>query len=270
MLKRPQYIALGTVVLLTIVLLKLPSRASANLKLAISGLFLPLFGLAGSAEQLADSSSYVALSRDELIRQIGVLQQTNQLWQMRFMQAEEWRKENDRLRQQIGFARQHQWNMKPARVVARDPANWWRTIKIDRGSRDGIVTNAPVLSVQGLVGRVSEVGYAHSQVVLVGDPGCRVSVLIGDEKSREQGIIAPSSSSPSDDALVELSYLSRNARLAAGQTVVTSGQGGVFPPGIVVGQIAHFWPVGYGLYKEARVSLAVKMNTLEEVWVLMP
>ena len=160
--------------------------------------------------------------------------------------------------------------MKLARVVARDPANWWRTIKIDRGSRDGIVTNAPVLSVQGLVGRVSEVGYAQSQVVLVGDPDCRVSVLVADDKSREQGVIAPSSSSPSDDTLVELGFISRNSKLTAGQLVVTSGQGGIFPPGIVVGQIADFRTVGYGLYKEARVSLAVKMNALEEVWVKMP
>ena len=52
--------------------------------------------------------------------------------------------------------------------------------------------------------------------------------------------------------------------------VVTSGVGGIFPPGILVGQIADFRTVGYGLYREARVSLAVKMNSLEEVWVKAP
>jgi len=107
-------------------------------------------------------------------------------------------------------------------------------------------------------------------VVLVGDPDCRVAVLVGDEKSREQGVIAPASSSPLDNTLVELSYLSRNAKLAAGQSVVTSGLGGIFPKGIVVGQIADFRSVGYGLYKEALVRLAVKMTRLEEVFVMMP
>ena len=108
-----------------------------------------------------------------------------------------------------------------------------------------------------------------AQVVLVGDPDCRVAVLVGDEKNREQGVIAPASS-PLDNTLVELSYLSRHAKLAAGQSVVTSGLGGIFPKGIVVGQIADFRSVGYGLYKEALVRLAVKMNRLEEVWVMMP
>jgi rod shape-determining protein MreC len=184
------------------------------------------------------------------------------------MQGDEAVRENARLRDQLGIIRQYPWKPKPARVVARDPANWWKTLKIDRGSRDGIVTNAPVVTPEGLVGRVSEVGFAQSQVVLVGDPDCRVSVLVGDEKSREQGMIAPASSSPLDETLVELSYISRNSKLAPGQVVVTSGQGGVFPKGIVVGQIADFRSVGYGLYKEAMVRLAVKMNRLEEVWVL--
>ena len=57
----------------------------------------------------------------------------------------------------------------------RDPANWWRTVQIDLGSRDGIQTNQPVLTAEGLVGRVSSVSYVSSQVVLIGDPNCRVS-----------------------------------------------------------------------------------------------
>jgi rod shape-determining protein MreC len=270
MLKRPHYIALGVVVLLTLVLLKLPSRAATNFKLAIAGLFVPIFGTVGSAADLTEKSSYGLLSRGELIRQLELLRQTNQLWQIQLRLAEEWKRENDRLRQQLGMPRQYPRLMKLAHVVARDPANWWKTIKIDVGSRDGVRLNAPVLTPDGLVGRVSEVGYAQSQVVLVGDPDCRVSVLVGDEKSREQGMIAPASSSPLDETLVELSYLSRNSKLAPGQVVITSGQGGIFPKGVVVGQIADFRSVGYGLYKEGLVRLAVKMNRLEEVWVMMP
>jgi rod shape-determining protein MreC len=177
-------------------------------------------------------------------------------------------KENERLRAQFGIARQNPWNKKLARVVARDPANWWRTIQIDLGSRDGVLTNAPVFTAAGLVGRVSEVGFAQSQVSLLGDPACRVAVVVGDTK--EHGIIAPSSSSPLDDALVELNYLSRHSKLAAGQLVMTSGEGRIFPAGLIVGQVADVRAAGYGLFKEARVSLAVKMNTLEEVWVKMP
>lgn len=271
MLKRPHYIALGIVVLLTIVLLKLPTRAKANLKRAISGLFLPAYALVGSSEDLAVGSSYALLSRGELLQQLLDLQKTNQLWQIYNRQAEEWKRENDRLRDYLGLQRQYPWKLKPARVVGRDPANWWKSITIDRGSRDGVAVNAPVLTGEGLVGRVAETGLTQSRVVLVGDSDCRVSVLVGDEKNREQGMIAPVSSSPLDSALVELSYLSRNSKLAAGQPVVTAGHGGIFPKGIVVGQIAEVpRSIGYGLYKEAYVRLAVNVNRLEEVFVMMP
>ena len=270
MLKRPHYIALGVVVFLTVLLLKLPARTAVNIKLAVSGFFLPLFGAAGSIDELSVKSSYAVLPRGELIRQIQQLQGEKQESQIRLMQADEALRENARLRQQLGLSGQIPWKKRVARVVGRDPANWWRTIKIDVGSRDGVVTNATVLAAEGLVGRVSQIGYAHSQVVLVGDPDCRVTVLVGDDKNREQGVIAPTSSSPLDETLVELNYLSRNSKLAAGQLVVTAGHHGIFPKGIVVGQIADFRSVGYGLYKEAYVRLAVKMNQLEEVWVLMP
>src|SRR4026208_1253387 len=164
MLNRPHYIALGVVLLLTIVLLKLPTRAKANLKLAISGLFLPADALAGSSEDLAVRSSYALLSRDELIRQLQEQQKTNQLWQIYTRRAEEWKRENDRLRDALGLQRQYPWKLKPARVVGRDPANWWKSITLDRGSRDGVALNSPVLSGDGLVGHIAEVGVTQSRV----------------------------------------------------------------------------------------------------------
>lgn len=268
LLKKPQLIALGVVVVLTLVLLKLPARATANLKLAIRGLFLPVYGLADTTESAANAASYGLLPRHALVGRIQELEQQLQEAALHRMQAEEVMKENARLRTQLDLPRQTRWRLKPARVVARDPANWWRTIHIDVGSRDGVTNNLPVLTPQGLVGMVSQAGLAQSQVLLVGDPGCPVSVIISE--TREQGMIAPSSSSPLDDTLVELTFLSRNSKLMPGQQVVTSGMGRIFPPGIVVGQVADVRSVGYGLYKEARVSLAVKMNALEEVWVKLP
>jgi rod shape-determining protein MreC len=268
LLKKPQLIALGIVVLATMVLLKLPSRAAANLKLAISGFFLPAYGLSETAAEAANAATYNLVPHHVLVSRILELERSLQEAQAQRMQADAVLQENNRLRAQMDLPRQLRWRLKPARVISRDPANWWRTLQIDVGSRDGITNDLPVLTPQGLVGRISEVGLAHAKVILVGDPGCPVSVLISE--TREQGMIAPLSSSPLDDTLVELSYLSRNSKLAPGQKVVTSGLGRFFPPGIVVGQVADVRTVGYGLYKEARVSLAVKMNALEEVWVKLP
>jgi len=268
-LKRPHYIALGAVILLTVVVLKLPSRTAQQLKLAISGLFLPLFGLAGSVNQLADKAGHALVPRKDLINDLERLRQENGELRLRLGQTEETARENARLRQYVGWARQFPWRSKLAHVVARDPANWWRTIKIDVGLRHGVSSNAAVLSPEGfLVGRVSEPGFTQSQVVLLGDPDCRVSVMIED--TRDTGFIAPVSSSPLDSILVEVSGLSRHSRLRPRQRVVTSGLGGVFPKGILVGEIVDFRSVDYGLYNEARVKIAARLNALEEVWVILP
>ena len=267
-MKRSQYFALGILILLTLVLLNLPSRTAAQFKLAISGIFIPLFGLAGSSQRLTEKAGSTVVPRQELLRQLEQLRKDRQELDIRTAQHDELARENNRLRQHLGLPKQYPWKLVLARVVARDPANWWRTLRIDAGLRDGVVTSSPVLTAEGLVGRVSEVGYGQSQVVLLGNPDCRVFALV--EETRDQGVIAPSSSSPLDNVIVDLGFLSRNSKLSSGQRVVTSGLGGVFPKGILIGQIVDSRPVEFGLYGEARVALAVKMNALEEVWVKVP
>ena len=129
------------------------------------------------------------------------------------MQAQETASENARLRQLVGWQRQTSWKLKLAKVVLREPANWWRTVQIDLGSRDGLRLNLPVLTTEGLVGRISSVSLTRSQVVLLGDPNCKVSARVENE-TRDTGIIG--ASGPLDTEFVELGYLSRNANLKPG------------------------------------------------------
>jgi len=269
MLKKRHYVALGLIVLITLVLLKLPSKTVSQIKLAIGGLFVPFTGVAGSTGQMLDRGANMVIPRSELLRQVEELNQQKEENRIRQMQADEIARENARLRQHLGMPPQeYPWKRKLARVIARDPANWWRTIWIDRGLRDGVTTNCAVFTAEGLVGRVRETSFAQSQVVLLGDLDCRVSAMI--EETRDAGVIAPSSSSPLDNIIVDLGYLSRNHIPRAGQRVVTSGYGGVFPKGILIGLVVDSRSVGYGLYHEARVKVAVRLNALEEVWVKLP
>src|SRR5215813_13776633 len=101
-LKRPQYIALSVVVLLTIILLKLPARATANFKRAVSAMFAPLFGVASSTEDLAVKSSYWVLPRHALVQRIEELEKEKQSNAVRLMQSDEVLKQNARLSAQIG------------------------------------------------------------------------------------------------------------------------------------------------------------------------
>ena len=269
MLRRPHFIALGLVALLALLVLSLPHQAASHIKLAIGGLFLPLFGLSKSSQQLARQAGNAVVPRAELLRQIEALRRTNQVLQLLAGKAEATARENDQLRDLLGWQRQSAWNtrLRLASVVAHDPANWWQVIQIDRGSRDGMKTDLPVLAPTGeLVGRISAVGLTRSEVMLIGDVNCRISARI--EKSGETGIIVGGASTV-DHALVTLSYLSGTGSLKPGQPVVTSGMG-IFPPGVRIGQLAEAPHMTEQGFAEATVKLWADPGALDEVWVLMP
>ena len=271
MLKKSHYIVLAIVVLAVLALLETPGGTVGKMKLAISGMFLPLFGLSTSTHELADHGSSELLPKRELIRQLEQLRHDNQELQIRLSQEAQIRSENARLRGALGWEQQKGWRLKLARVFSRDPANYWRSVEIDLGARDGIRVNLAVLTAEGLVGRVQSVGETRSQVILLGDPNLKVAAAITTGlTTHETGIISAVSSSPREDGMIDLDYLSGASAVAAGQSVETWGAGGVFPSGIHIGKIADVQTNDYGLSVEARVKLAADLSALEEVWVKMP
>ncbi len=267
MFKRPYYIALALVALLTLLVLNLPGSTAARLKLAIGSIFLPLFGVTGAAQQATAKAGDALLPKSEFIRANEALRRQNQELRFQLMQAGETTRENIRLRQLVGWNEKSPWKLKLAHVIARDPANWWRTVLIDRGSRDDLRENMPVLTPDGLIGRVSAVGLTSARVVLIGDANCKVPAAILGEAA-ESGIIT--SAGRFDGSFVNLTYLANRANLKPGQSVVTSGLSAIYPKGIPIGIVADAHSVESGLYIEAQVKLVANLNALEEVWVLFP
>jgi rod shape-determining protein MreC len=267
MFKQKNYLALGAVIFVVVLLMSLPTRVTERLKLAVGSWFLPLFGLASAGQQLPADLADSVLPRRELLRQIDVLRRENQQLRSQAVQSAAIARENDQLRALFNWQKQVPWKLKLANVILRDPANWWRTVQIDLGARDGLTNDLPVITSAGLVGRISSVSYTKSQVVLIGDQNCRVSATV-ENAARDMGVII--ASGPVDTSLVELTYLASSANLKPGQSVVTSGLGGVFPRGIPIGQVVDARSVEYGLYTEARVKLSANLGSLEQVWVLFP
>jgi len=267
MFKRPYYIAVAILALLTLLVLNLPSHTSARLKAALGSIFLPLFGMADSTQRLAIKAGDNLLPKSELIAANDTLRRQNQEMRLQLAQANAIATENDRLRQLVGWQKQSKWNVKLARVIYRDPANWWRTVQIDLGSRNGLSNNLPVLSPDGfLIGRVSAVSLTKSHVVLIGDPNCPVPTVVENE-NRSQGIII--GGGPFDGSFVDLSHLPSHAKVKPGDRVVTSEFSSFFPRGIQIGVLveeAH--PVKSGFIQEAEVKLSADLSSLEEVWVL--
>ena len=269
MFKRPYYIALAIVALLILLVLNLPNGTTARFKTSLGSIFLPLFGITGVTQQATARAGNNLLPKSELIAENKSLRRQNQELRLQVAQAATSSNENERLRQLLGWQKQNRWNVKLARVILRDPANWWRTVQIDLGSRNGLSNKLAVLSPEGfLIGHVSSVSLTKSQVVLIGDDNCKVPAFI-ENTDRSQGVII--GSGPFDSSFVKLTHLPANAIAKPGQRVVTSELSAIYPKGILIGQIAdNARLVESGLITEADVKLAANLSSLEEVWVLFP
>ncbi len=267
MLKRAHSIVVVVVGLLVLLLLNLPPGVASRLKLAVGGVFLPLLGLRSAAHSVVETASYEMLPRSTLVSELRRLEQENAALRVESALGAEAIAENQRLRGQLGSVPRGTWRPRLARVVGRDATTWWRTCLIDYGARDGAAVNQPVVTAQGLVGRIATVGHSHSHVALVGDASCGVAVLVSE--TRDHGIVAGGQST-TDVGVVEMTTFQQTPGVLAGHAVLTSGEGGIFPKGLMVGTVMDARPARSGLYTSARVRLGANLNRLEEVWVLAP
>jgi rod shape-determining protein MreC len=169
-----------------------------------------------------------------------------------------------RLETLLAFKEQIPYRVVAARVVGRDPTSWFATLVVDRGGTDGVVRNSAVVTAEGAVGRVLETTPFTARLLLISDPRSAVSVIL--QRSREIGVVE--GNGPGD---LEVKYLSRASAVQPGDAVITSGQGGVFPRGIVVGRLTAVRPaVGAAVFREGAVRPAVDLGRLEEVLILVP
>src|SRR3954464_629438 len=143
--------------------------------------------------------------------------------------------EVNRLRRALNYRDRALFRLVPAEVITRDSSTWWRTITINRGKVDQIEPDQPVVTDEGVVGKTATVGDNISIVLLVSDENCKVACSI--EGSREQGIVSGERVTGSISPLLDLNFLSKQANLNQGAKVYTSGVGGVFPSGLLVGSI---------------------------------
>lgn len=150
-----------------------------------------------------------------------------------------------------------------ARVVDRSRASLFKTILIDKGTADGMRVGFPVLSEQGVVGRIIETAWHASQVLLLVDGNSNIDGLI--QRSRVQGILQGAGS-----AGCNLKYISRVEEVLPGDVVLSSGLAGVFPKGLLLGVVTGVSRKGEGLFQKIDVAPAVDFGKLEEVLALIP
>ena len=172
--------------------------------------------------------------------------------------------EVNRLRHALNYRERSVFKLIAAEIIARDSSTWWRTVTINRGRRDNLETDMPVVTDEGLVGKTTTVSDAISIVLLVSDENCRVAASV--EGSREQGIVSGQRNTTGMTPLLDLNFLSKQADLKPGQKVYTSGVGGVFPSGLLIGVVKTFRV--RELDGQAQLTPAVDLSHLEDVFVV--
>ncbi|HWL54368.1 MAG TPA: rod shape-determining protein MreC [Chthoniobacteraceae bacterium] len=172
--------------------------------------------------------------------------------------------ENRQLRKALEYRERAEFKLVPARIIARDASTWWNTVEIDRGTAEGIRREMPVLTESGLVGKVTVVSDHAATVVLISDESCKVAAKI--EGTREQGIVSGERDSGGGVPLISMRIPSKQAELEPGRKVYSSGVGGVYPAGILIGVLRDFKARELDGY--ATLIPAVDLTTLEDVFVV--
>lgn len=175
-------------------------------------------------------------------------------------------RENQRLRELLNFA-----EVRPgielrggqiiARMIGQDSNNFLNYIMLDLGKRHGIEVGMPVVTDQGLVGRISEVTDTTSKVLLITDPTSMVTAIL--QSSRLTGVV---NGQPGADPIME--SIPQGTEIGVGEIVLTSGLGGNFPKGIPIGQVTEIRQRDFDVFQQAVIRPTVDFSRLELVMVV--
>lgn len=196
----------------------------------------------------------------ELSSQIQALQKENS-------QLSEYKKQNNRMKGTLGFIQSHpEYEPIGANVIAKNPGNWFNIIAIDKGKNQGVGKDMPVISGNGLVGRVIDAGADWAKVLCIVDSRSSVSAI--DDSTRDNGVVQGNNSFNSQDGTCSMTYLPLESKIAVGNSVLTSGLGGVIPKGIMIGVVTKVGNKKGELRKYAVIKPVVDFMHLEEVVVI--
>lgn len=263
-MNRSSIIALGILAAVLAYFLSFGSESTRQLQAGFYSLISP-FLKSGSGLQKSITSVRTGLQTlEEVERDNGSLRVENRSLKATNQALRDIEHEVNRLRRALDYRERSVFRLVPAEIVTRDSSTWWRTVTINRGKKDHIDSEMPVVTDEGLVGKTTTVGDNISIVLLLSDENCRVAAAV--EGSKEQGITSGERVSSSVTPLLDLNFLTKQANLQPGMKAYTSGVGGVFPSGLLIGTVQSFRV--RELDGQARIAPAVDLSHLEDVFVV--
>jgi rod shape-determining protein MreC len=226
-------------------------------------------GLLSRVSAAVTGGAAAASERDALAAEVERLRASQ-------LETDRLRAENDGLRRALGLVSEDP-RLVCAEVLSRGGATGWRDeIRVACGSRDGVAPGQPVLAAAGLVGRVLSVTERTADILLLSDANSRLSCVVETPAGALRGVVQGGGIARGDRALEMLhasapftvEYLDKDAAVAPGARVLTSGLGGVYPAGLPVGVVAEAGPDDSRLFQRAVVAPYVDFGSLRRVFVM--
>lgn len=255
-------LALTAVLLLTLQqtgrLGSLESLVSLAITPGQSGLAVLTNRISGSLTTLRDFRA--------LQQRVAELERVNQSLIFETLRLTEVERENQQLRELLGFAQTHaSFELRSGQIIARvighGSNNFLNFVMVDLGAQHGIKIGMPVLNAQGLVGRINSVTDTTAQVLLVTDPSSIVNAIL--QASRLTGVVG---GVPGSDPV--MGFIPQGSNVGVGEVVLTSGLGGNFPKGIPIGQVVEVRQQDFEVFQEAVVRPLVNFGRLEFVMIV--
>jgi rod shape-determining protein MreC len=224
----------------------------------------PLFSTGSGLKKQITTVSTQLKSLEELEHENSALQVENRQLKATNQALRDVEHEVNRLRHALNYRERSVFKLVPAEIVTRDSSTWWHTVTINRGKDDRVESDMPVVTDEGLVGKTTTVSNSISVVLLVTDENCKVASSV--EGTREQGIVSGERVAGGLTPLLDLNFLTKQANLQPGQKAYTSGMGGVFPSGLLIGTVKSYRV--RELDGQAKLTPAVDLSHLEDVFVV--
>jgi rod shape-determining protein MreC len=169
--------------------------------------------------------------------------------------------EAQRLRDLLAVKDNYNFNFVAARVIGREQVALSKTILINKGTAQGLNVGMPVLAGPGVIGRITAASWHTSKVLLLIDESSNIDAVV--QRNRTQGIIRGAGSRG-----CVMKYISKTQDVKEGDTIISSGIGGVLPKGLMIGLVSHVDKQEAGLFLKINVTPFIDFTKLEEVLVL--
>jgi len=186
--------------------------------------------------------------------------------QLQLRNAEQAAAENERLKALLNLKEQTGYEQVTARVIARDSSTWFNTITINQGSSSGVALNMPVVTGTGIVGRVISLSPWTAQVMMITDEKAAAGAIVGQLGG--SGALGPVRGMGAS-GLIEMRYVSGLEKVDVGNYILTTGQDGIYPPGLTVGEVVQVKSGTATQAHEILIRPGAKLDQLEDVAVLL-